>query len=411
MVVVDLAVLASAGGAVAAVPRLVRRPVPGDSPGRRAPWWARPGAALALVAALVYVNQVLFTVYVVRVHGGDPSFIARHLPAEWFDLAGGAWVESAARLVPFPELLAPSVLRVQAFLELPFVLLADAVVLRWLDRGLYRRVVGSAPLVWAASASYTLVFCVVEWDLRNPYTMDDIVIRVCAALVTPLLIIWMARRDGPADADGARSGTGLLLFAASTWALGQLVLTVYDTALLYNLGHLDERLPGAVAALAVLTTARLAARRLAAQSPAVRSPAARGLVTGEPGRAVATVGAALRWTLALFFVPALAVRYGVMFGTPWVALAGGLLACGAAAVLALRDGLGGCTARRVLAWMGQMAAALAAGGALGFAAVWLITDTYYEAGLLRGAAVSFAVVVAVAALTDHWLDGRPDPEM
>jgi hypothetical protein len=92
-----------------------------------------PTVWLALVTCLVYVNQVLFTVYVLRVHGGDPSFIARYLPAGWFDLASAHPVlRGLAEHFPAPGLLAPSVLRVQAFLELPFVMLAFATAVRWL---------------------------------------------------------------------------------------------------------------------------------------------------------------------------------------------------------------------------------------------------------------------------------------
>jgi hypothetical protein len=392
MIVVDAAVAVSVAVAVACVPGPVRRR--GRARPRPVRWWTGPGPALALVTALVYLNQVAFTVYVVRVHGGDPSFIARHLPEGWFALADGPFVDAVAGRFPAPELLAPSVLRVQAFLELPFVLLAYVLVLRWLDRGLYRRLAGS-PLVWAASASYTLVFCVVEWDLRNPYTVEDIVIRVCAAVVTPAWIQWMARREP--EGQGAVSGRALLVFAASTWALGQLVLTVYDTALLYNLGHLGGRLPGAVAAAVVLVAARWWAGRPSGEC--------------EPGQASATVVAGIRWGLAFFFVPALAVRYGVTFGTPLVAAAGGLLVCGVAGVFALREALGGSGAPRVALWTGQMALAAVTGGVLGAAAVWLVTDTYYEAGLLRGAAVAFAAAVAVCAVTDRWIgarrEGRP----
>ncbi|XVQ12990.1 hypothetical protein ACQP1W_10670 [Spirillospora sp. CA-255316] len=387
MIVVDAAVAVSVAVAVACVPGPVRRR--GHARPRPARWRPGPGAALALVTVLVYLNQALFTVYVVRVHGGDPSFIARYLPEGWFALADGPFVDAVARRFPAPELLAPSVLRVQAFLELPFVLLAYVLVLRWLDRGLYRRLAGS-PLVWAASASYTLVFCVVEWDLRNPYTVDDIVIRVCAALVTPAWIQWMARREPEPEGHGA----GLLVFAVSTWALGHLVLTVYDTALLYNLGHVGGRLPGAVAAAVVLVATRWWAGR--------RSKG------GEPGLASATVVAGIRWALAFFFVPALAVRYGVTFGSPPVAAAGGLLVCGVAGVFALREGLGGSGTPRVVLWAGQMALAAVVGGVLGAAAVRLVTDAYYEAGLLRGAAVAFAAAVAVCAATDRWIGERSE---
>lgn len=278
---------------------------------------------LGLVVALVYVNQVLFTVYVLRVHGGDVTFVSRYLPEGWFALADGPGMRAVAERVPWPELLAPSVLRVQAFLELPLVMLAYVTVLRWLDRGLYRRVADSW-IVWAASLSYTFVFCVVEWGLWNPYTTEDIVIRVCAALVTPPLVQWLARRDG--DGPRVSSLAQMLVFAVSVWALGHLVLTVYDTALLYNLAHLGGRLPGALVAVVALVAARLAAGRLP---------------DGEPGRASATVANALRYALVLFLVPALAVRYGPNVGSPLLAAAAGLLVCGAAAALTLRESLAG----------------------------------------------------------------------
>src|SRR5690349_12037314 len=55
--------------------------------------------------------------------------------------------------------------------------------------------------------------------------------------------------------------------SVSTAALGLVVLTVYDTALLYNLGHLGARLPVAAAALAVLAAARVAAPLLPRRPP------------------------------------------------------------------------------------------------------------------------------------------------
>lgn len=343
---------------------------------------------LALVVALVYLNQVLFTVFVLRVHGGDTSFIARYLPDGWFALADGSSMRALAEHFPAPELLAPSVLRVQAFLELPLVLLAYVTVLRWLDRGVYRRLAGSW-LVWAASFFYTFVFCVVEWDLHNPYTVDDIVIRACSAVVTPLLLWWLADRED--DAPEQTTFAQMLLFAVSVWALGHLVLTVYDTALLYNLGHLSGRLPGAAAALCVLVAARLASSRLG---------------DGEPGVALSFVASGLRWALALFFVPALAVRYGVNFGTPLVAVAAASAICLAAAIHVRRETLSGVGATRIALWAAQTAVALLTGAAAGYAALRLVTDTYYEAGLLRAAGIAFAVVVVVCAATDRWLTRR-----
>ncbi|MFE4752578.1 hypothetical protein ACFRIB_20265 [Streptomyces mirabilis] len=67
-----------------------------------------PLVALALDSGLIYVNQALFTVYVLRVHDGDVSFIAPYMPAGWFDLAThNPVLRSIARGFPTPELLAP----------------------------------------------------------------------------------------------------------------------------------------------------------------------------------------------------------------------------------------------------------------------------------------------------------------
>jgi Na+-transporting NADH:ubiquinone oxidoreductase subunit NqrE len=298
-------------------------------------------------------------------------------------------MRSLAAHFPHPGLLAPCLLRVPAFFELPFGMLSFLTVLRWLDRGLYRRVAMSWT-VWAASLSYTFAFCAVEWILDTPYAVDDIVVRVCSGLVMPLLIRWIARQD--TDAPMVTSFAQMLAFAVSVWALGQLVLTVYDTALLYNLGHLGGRLPGAVVTAVILVASRWWATRMPSD--------------GESGLALRSLGTGLRWALALFFIPALPIRYAVNFGTPLIAGAAGLLICVAGAVYALREGLAGAGTRRTVLWGVQIAGALLAGGAVGAAAVLLVTDTYYEAGVLRAAALCFAVAVGVCALTDRWIDRR-----
>ncbi|MEV4257612.1 hypothetical protein AB0J52_31015 [Spirillospora sp. NPDC049652] len=346
--------------------------------------WRRPSAGLALVAGLVYLNQVLFTVYVLREHGGDVSFVASYLPSGWFALADGPGMRAFASHVPAPGLLALSVLRVQAFLELPFVLLAYGVVLRRLSVRWYRRLLDGPPL-WAASAVYTTVFCLVEQHFHNPYTDADIAIRVASAVLTPVWIGWTTRHDTAVERP--LGVVGLVAFGAYTWGLGQLVLTVYDTALLYNLGHLPGRLPSALAALAVLVGARLVADRYGER--------------GEPGVAVRTVTAGLCWALVLFFVPALAIRYGVNFGLALPSAAAGLAVCVAAAVLALRETLRGQSLKRVAGWCGQLALAAGVGGVAGLVSRHAASDTYYEAGLLRSAAVAFLAAVLVCAASDR----------
>jgi hypothetical protein len=402
-VLVDAAVLASVVAALALTPRaLARLPDPVRVAGRS----VSPLVALALVTGLIYVNQALFTVYVLRVHEGDPSFIARYLPAGWFDLASANPVlRRLAESFPAPDLLAPCVLRVQAFLELPFVLLAFATVVRWLDGDLYRRLARSA-LLSLASLSYTVVFCLVEWDLRNPYTVDDLVVRAASAVLTPLLIARLAARDTGAARTPA-SMSGLLVFIGSLGALGVLVLVAYDTALLYNLGRLDERLPLAAVAVGVLLGLRRAASRLPHRSVS--------------GPTLVFVRHALRHWLALFFVPALAVRYGVMFGTPQLAVRTGLLMATAACVLAgrdawvqTRDAAGGGRWRPfALVLAGGLSCAVVGGAGAACGAVWLTPRSYYEVTLLSAMAAFLVTGVVVCGVVDAmaatWAKRGADP--
>jgi hypothetical protein len=409
-ILVDAIVVVSVVLSLAVAPRVLSRSLgPNGAPSRRS---ISPLVPLALVTAMVYLNQILFTVYVLRVHGGDASFVARYLPTGWFELATnqGA-LRDLAGAFPVPGLLAPSVLRVQAFLELPFVLLAFATVVRWLDTGLYRRIARSA-LLPLASVSYTAVFCLVEWDLRNPYTIEDIVVRAVSAIVTPLLIRRLADHDTGSSRTPA-SVTGLLVFIGSLGALGVLVLVVYDTALLYNLGRLDNRfLPAcvAVSALACL-------RRIASRLPAPPSP----------GPTLTFVRLALLYWLALFFAPALAIRYGVMFGNPQLAAVGAMSTAVLACAFAGRNTLAGArpaadststgagtpahseadtrSDARQRRWSAlvlaeKVSCAVLAGAGASYLVARVTPDSYYEVTLLSAAATFLVTGVVVSGLVD-----------
>lgn len=329
-----------------------------------------PGAWLLAVTALIFLNQVLFTVYVVREHHGDPGFVAGYLPDGWFDLADLGWF---AQWFPAPGLLSWSVLRVQAFLELPFVLLAYLTVCRWLDAEVYRRAVR---LIWAASAAYTITFCLIEWSLRNPYTTDDLVIRLVSGVVVPL---GVSRFAGAGDGR-VRSLPDLLAFVVSASVLGYLVLVVYDTALLYNLGHLTAALPGAVIAALVLVLARLYTR-VAGDRPA--GPAGMALIRS------------LGWFLALFFVPALAIRYGLNFGLPALSAVAGLVIVLAAAIRGWTRDL-----------LVKLVMALAV-GVVAAAAGYALTVGYPELRLLGAMGAFCVTVVGVTALLDRNLTASP----
>lgn len=319
-----------------------------------------PGRWLLAVTAAIYLNQVLFTVYVRRVHHGDPAFIARYLPSGWFDL--GALPD----LFPAPELLSATVLRVPALLELPFVLLAYLTMCRWMGADAYRRAVR---LVWPAAIAYTVVFCIIEIELANPYTLDDVLLRALSAVVTALAVTrWSAAVDG--EVTTARQ---LLAFLASAGAVGYLVLVVYDTALLYNLGHVPAQLPGAAAAMLVLIVARYAAR-----------------LPGRPaGPSTSAVIHTLSWFVAVFFVPALAIRYGLIFGAPVVAAAAGLITVAAAMVYGVRPVYSAALVLRL-----TLAAGTACAAALG---AYLATRGYPEARVLCSAG-AFLVAATLACM-------------
>ena len=342
--------------------------------------WRSPATALAVVIGLIYVNQVLFTVYVVREHGGDPSFVARHVPDGWFSLAHGPVIEWLARSFPAPGLLTPSVLRVNAVLEQPFVVLAYLTVCRWFSPWVYERALG---LVWPMSLSCTVVFCLVEWRLHNQYTVDDIVLRSLVALVVPLAVTRLSTTAAPGRSD---SVPGLLVFVASVAGLGAACLVVYDTALLYNLGHLDEQLPFAGVAVLVAVAARAAARRVPDR---------------PPGPGVGSIAAATGWLLVLFMVPALPIRYGLGFGTPWLSVAGAALLVAVAAELGRREAFARAAVPGGLGrWLLQMVVAGIAG--LCGAAIGLLVDAgHTETRLLVAGAAGSLAALSVCALLDR----------
>jgi hypothetical protein len=355
-----------------------------------------PEVWLAALVGAIYLNQVLFTIYVIGVHGGDASFIAQHLPAGWFNLADDNGVIVAlAQAFGQPHLLAASVLRIPAALELPLVVLAYLCVSRWWSHRLYRCL--TTPAVLALScATWTAAFCLIEWSLPNPYTLDNVVLRIVSAIVTAVAVARLAQRSGGADRGAVgRDAVDLALFGLSAGAAGYLLLVVYDTALLYNLGHLGERWAGAAVALGVLLGARVAAHH-------------RRATDRQPGIGTGTVSAALGWFAALFFVPALPLRYTLGFGSAALAGAAGVVIAAVAAGWALREGCARmprpADARTVTFWLGTcLSAGLAATAAAAAAATAAnaITPRYPEETLLAAAGAFFTVVVATAILADR----------
>ncbi|HWE90260.1 MAG TPA: hypothetical protein VG317_12440 [Pseudonocardiaceae bacterium] len=333
---------------------------------------------LLIVVALIYLNQVLFTIYVLRVQHGDPAFIAKYLPSGWFALADRSTViDWLAARWPAPSLLSVSVLRVQAFLELPFVMLAYLTVCRWFTRNVYRGAIRLTPVV---AASYTATFCLIEWSLRNPYTIDDLVIRIVSAVVVALAA---SRLSEPRE-DRVGSALSLLLFAITAACTGYLVLVVYDTALLYNLGHLGSKLSRAAAAVVVLAAVQLTARRYG----------------GRPaGARVDSVVRSFGWLLVLFFVPALSIRYGLSFGARPVAAIAFVALAGTALALGVRESLSGATIG-VRSWLIGIVIALGSAATIAYAAFEL-SGGYPETRLLAAGTAFLLVATGVCAALDR----------
>jgi len=347
-----------------------------------------PLAQLLFVCLLLYVNQVLFSAYVLRAHDGSAAFIARYIPGPWFAIGRhDPLVGIVATHVGDGRWLSPSLLRVQAFLELPFTMFAYLAVARLLGRRLHATLC-RLPVLFVVAASFSVTFSIIELALPNPYTRDDLALRALAALTVPVYIAWVARRerldlaapDGVADAP--TGVLGLLAFLAGAGAVAFVVLAVYDALLLYNLAHLPRYAGGLVLAGAVAAFASFAAPRVDAFLGGVL-----GGNSPSPSPAIAVAVDALRAFTLLFFLPSLSLRYG---GYLPAAVLGGLLVVGLSFAAGVVRGL-----RRTRPTMLGGAALLFAVPAALFAAGWAT-----RAALMSTAAGSLPeLVLARAALS------------
>jgi len=404
----DAVVLFSTGAGVASWLWSLRRATGGATgerreggAGRALVLLAHPLAQLALVSGLLWLNQILFGAYILRVHGGDTSFVSRYAGRGWFEIAASdPWVVAIAARSGDGRWLAPSLLRVQAFLELPFALFAYLAVARMLGYALYRSLV--RPHVLAlASVSFSVTFSLVEIAMRNPWTRDDLILRAASAALVPVYIARIARReersrahDGGADAaaSGPSGVLGLLAFLAGAGAVSYAVLAIYDAFLLYNLAHLPRYATGLLVAVAVAAAASFAAPRVDA------ALASRGSVGASAAPAsVALCVASLRAFTFLFFVPSLSIRY---WGTYPSAILGGLLvvvlAIGAgAAPVAVRLARSARPVASVASYAFAAACALAAGGAAGALAVVLAGPGALPELTLARLAISFLATTIV----------------
>ena len=268
---------------------LFARPMAGSALGGR---MDRFGLAFAAVLALLVVNQVAFNAYVAGAHGGRTDFFGRVFPPIFFSRMAldAAPVQALLHLIPDPHWLAPSALRVQAVLELPFAVFAYVSVARLVDRATARQI-AAGPLGILVCVAYTLTLSAIEVVLWNRYTVDDLVLRGVGLVLTVPVLRALAGPPVQADVPSARR---LLFFVVGLGAMSAIVLAFCYIALLYNLGALVPlALPIAISAVAY-TICTVPAPTAATTSWLLRFAFAFGR----------------RFTL-LFAAPALAVRYAL----------------------------------------------------------------------------------------------------
>ena len=281
---------------------LTRAPAP-SRPARE-----RPHAPLLFVGVnlLLLLNQLAVAVYTAAFQGGSPHFVKQWLSAlPWFDIPAH-WpivqrLAGLAAATPGAEqVLAYSVLQVQAVLELPFSLLAYLTAAWFVDRGVYRHLL-RWPLWLMACVGYTATFMVVEWELFNPWTVADLKLRVVGAALCVPLGGWLARRAGPAGGFQPRTrsaGGALAALLAIALLSGLVVLMLYLT-LCYNLAALSGLWPLLLSAtLGLLLLARLLGRE-----------GTLGPWRDRAGPPVTFLSRAGGWFVLLGFPVALMIRY------------------------------------------------------------------------------------------------------
>ena len=306
-----VAVLGAALGALVLAWRAAR-PLPVEGTPPKPSVLLHPCALFLLTGALALLNQIVFNAYVLAAHGGDPSFIQRYVGPAYFAMdydfpfvraIAGAFGPKAAALW-----LAPSLLRVNAVLELPFALFAYLAIAHLFDRGAVRFLLRS-PLGWLGAVSFTIVLCLIEILLRNPWTDSDLWMRVVSVVLLAPILALLGRRERGApcfpEEDGRpRSLVSLLVAITGAASLAGALLVLYDLTLLYNLGHAKQLGVPLVGLLLVGVGSTAVVPRL----DALDARAAKG--APPPGSVAAMTSVASALSL-LFFVPSLAVRYGL----------------------------------------------------------------------------------------------------
>lgn len=349
-------------------------------------WWLFLGINL-----LLFLNQVCFSAWVWKVHGGDSSVIGRYFPPSgWFEIPGPSGLVALAMHLP-GDVLEWSVLRVQSVLEVPFALTACLTVAWALDRALYRWL-----LRWPSALavlSWTLLFGVIELRLMNPWTGDDLFGRAFGAVLSLLLCRWLSRRDpGPVWPASQQRVTGFLSFMAwilLVFAMSAIVLAMCWAALLYNPAHFVRLSPVLIGATLLITLLfRLPLRET--------EPASKGVPASSFDELIRLLTA----FFAVFLGPSMAIRYTLPRSSALLVF----LFLGLATTLPTLVAIGRRRPRNavVLCLAGGLGALM--GGTQLFGLLdgfWLHSSSMMDLAVLQLGVIALTVIVGVASLIDR----------
>lgn len=258
---------------------------------------AHPWTLFLLTTALLLANQIVFSAYLLAAHGGDAGFITKYTNDYYFHIDPSfPGVQALARAfgkAGAETWLAPSLLRVNAVLELPFALFAYLSITYLFDPAAVRLLMRSA-LAPLGLVSFTFVLCVVEIQLYNPWTSQDLVLRAVSCLSCWLLLRRVAP---PPESTPPRGVLSIGIALAGSVAIAGAVLVLYDVTLLYNMAHLRlMAMPLTIGLLAGSVGFGLVRR-------VDRAPAR--------SQAVSALSSVASTLAVFFFVPSLAVRYAM----------------------------------------------------------------------------------------------------
>lgn len=219
-------------------------------------FWERfkthPFTKFLLIVGLLMLNQYIFNA--IALFYGD-TFKLPFLQEGWFNVVKDETIfkpmidifsKVVNNMPALMDIFRLSILRVNAFLELPFALYAYLSIVRLLNRDLYNFINRSwfMPL---AIFSFTITLSLIELFFENPYTESDLFVRGISLLFFFSIFILKKLKDvlhgkkvsfpHKQIESAPHKGFNLGVFIVGVIGVAAVILETYHIALLYNLSY------------------------------------------------------------------------------------------------------------------------------------------------------------------------------